>query len=354
MNHNLQIQKILLAVDNTANILDKIKLQKQAIALADSHNDLDWGYELRSDLMYLEKGTSQCIESIPAFTWMLDAVDNNPDLFDENDLLSKYRWMIVATGRNVNFSLDQIHNIREDYRRRMVKNGHGLYTFYNEMFRWYLDTGDLEKARKYQELRNKEQPDNISYCEACSINLDVEIELLTGNFAKAITLADDLLTERVTCYYEPFSVLSKLAYFLSKKDDKRAGMYYEKAEEALSGQESGESYSLQNISYLIFYNALHNPERGWELFEKYSEWDISSEDYYSFYFSVNLLPLLKGMDRRSLNLNPELPYFKEDGFYSADDLYLYYKEKATALAGKFDERNHNSCFMNTFNNIESF
>ncbi|MDU1905863.1 MAG: hypothetical protein E6772_13890 [Dysgonomonas sp.] len=354
MNYNLQIQKILLAVDNAANILDKIKLQKQAVSIADSHNDLDWGYELRGDLMYLEKGTSQCIESIPAFTWMLDVVDNNPDLFDESEILSKYRWMIVAVGRNADFTLDQIHNIREDYRRRMYKNGHGVYTFYNEMFRWFLETGNADLARKHQELRDKEQPDTISYCEACSVNLDVEIELLAGNFDKAITLADDLLTERVTCYYEPFSVLSKLVYYLLKRRDKRAEIYYQKAEEALSQQESGESYSLQSISYLIFYNALFNPDRGWELFERYSVWDINAEDYSSFYFSVNLLPLFRRKEERSLSLNPELSYFKEDNMYNSEELYLYYREKAKELADKFDKRNGNSYFTDTFNNIESF
>lgn len=353
MNHNLQIQKILLAVENTANILDKIKLQKQAITIADRNNDLDWGFELRSDLMYLEKGTSQCIESIPAFTWMLNAIDENPDLFDENEILSKYRWMIVAIGRNVNFTLDQIHNIREDYRRRMVKNGHGLYTFYNEMFRWFLNTGDFVLARKYQELRDKEQPDNVSYCQACSVNLDVEIELLTNNFDKAIALANDLLTGRVTCYYEPFSVLSKLVYYLSKKKDGRAAYYYEKAEEELSKLEM-ESYNLENISYLIFYTAWHNPERAWHLFEEYSEWDMNAEDYNSFYFALNLLPLMKRNGERSLNLNAELPYFKGDNLYNTEDLYQYYKEKAGKLAVGFDQRNGNSHFMETFNNIESF
>ncbi len=353
MNYNLQIQKILLEVDSAATIQDKIKLQKQAINIADGNNDIDWGYELRSDLMYMEKGTSHCHESIPAFVWIMDTIDTNPDLFDENDILLKYKWMIMAAQRNADFSLEQLGIVREDFKLRMEANGHGLSTYYNILFQWFMQTGDFGQARKYRDLRNLQQPDTISHCLACDISSDVELELLTGNFDKAMTLAEELLSARVSCFYEPFAVLSKLLYYFARNKDNRAESFYQRTEEELSKLDTSESYLMLHASYLIFYTSLFHRERAWNLFEKYSGWEIGAEDYPSFYFAVNVLPLLKENGERLLNLNVELPYFRQDNKYIIQDLYRYYREKAQDLAGKFDKRNGNTYFNDTLNLISS-
>lgn len=354
MNHNLQIQKILLAVDNSNNNDDKIKLLKQAITIADANNDLDWGFELRSDLMYEEKGTSHCIDSIPAFVWIMNTVDSNPDLFEESEILLRYKWMLAAVQRSTSFTLEQIESIREDFKQRMQRNGHGLYTYYNQLHQWYLIIGDSEQAHKYQDLRNSEQPDSISYCLACDINTDTELELLDKNWDKAITVADDLLSGRTTCYYEPFSVLTKMVYHLAINKDERAGTYYQKAEEELSKLDSSEPYTLLHIAYLIFYTALYDQERAWQLFETYSVWDTNAEDYYAFYLASCVLPLLKEKNEKNLNLNSELPYFNSDEKYDTEILYNYYLNRASELAQKFDKRNRNTYFTDTLSAIKSF
>lgn len=354
MNHNLQIQKILLAVENSNDNDDKIKLLKQAISIADANNDLDWGFELRSDLMYEEKGTSHCIESIPAFVWLMNTVDANPDLFEESEILLRYKWMLVAVQRSTSFPTEQIESIREDFKQRMHRNGHGLYTYYNMLHQWYLIIGDAEQARKYQELRNAEQPDNISYCLACDIDTDTELELLDKNWDKAIAVADDLLSSRETCFYEPFSVLTKMVYHLAKNKDERTEIYFKKAEEALSELETTEPYNLLHISYLLFYTALYHKERAWQLFETYSKWDVDAEDYYAFYFAASSLPLLKEESEKKLNLNSALPYFNQNEIYDTRILYDYYLSHASELAEKFDKRDGNTYFTETLELIKSF
>lgn len=351
MSYTLQIQKILLSIENVSDIGDKINLQKQAIAIADSNNDLDWGYELRGDLMYLEKGSCYCIDSFPVFTWLLDIVDSNPDLFEENDVLAKYRWMLIAAQKNTGFSLDQIHNIRDDYKRRMLSNGHGLYTFYNEMFRWHMSIGELAKAQEFQILRDNEQPDNISYCQACSTNQDVEFELLSGNWDKAIALAEEVLSNRQTCFYEPFSVLAKIVYYLYLAKDSRAEEYYLRAEEVLSTIDTSESYLMQLMSYLLFYTSYNHRERAWELFEQLSGWDVKAQDYTSFYFAMNVLPLLKEKSKKQLNLSSHIPYFENDGVYDTESLYNYYLSQATSLSKQFDERNGNTYFSDILDRV---
>jgi len=355
MNYTLQIQKILLAVEKSKNNDDKIQLLKEAIVIADANNDLEWGFDLRSDLMYEEKGTSHCNESITAFAWLLNAIDSNPDLFEESEILLRYKWMLAAIQRNSSYTLEQLDRIREDFKIRMQRNGHGLYTYYNLLHQFGLQSGNIQDSRKYQQLRNEQQPDSISYCHACDLNTDVELELQAGNMDKALAIADDLLTGRETCFYEPFCVLSKIVCHLTLKRDNRAGEYYGKAEEALSKLESEEPYTLVNISYLLLYTSIYDKEKAWNLFEKYSKCDKDAEDYHSFYFAASLLPLLKGVGTsRKMNLNSGLPYFQANEEYDTSKLYDYFRQRAYDLANRFDKRNRNSYFTDTLKQIETF
>jgi len=351
-NYNLQIQKILLEVDKAANLDDKMMLLKQAISLADANNDLDWGYDLRMDLIYQEKGTSHCIESIQAFTWILNTVDANPDLFEDSKILLEYKWMVAAAHRNANFTMEQIDAIRTDFKRRMIANGHGSYTYNVLMLQWCMQIDELVKARQYQEERNTEQPDSVSFCHACVVNSDAELELYSDNIEKAISVADNLFSKRDTCKYEPFNTLSVFAYYFAKHEDGRGEEYYQKTEEELINMDS-ESYMLINISYLIFCASLYQKDRAWELFEKYSEWSINAEDYYTFYFATNILPLLKEKTLKKLSLNSALPYFSENGEYDTSVLYNYFYAKAQDLASKFDARNNNTFFADTLKSINS-
>lgn len=354
MNYRLEIQKILLSVDKATDNKDRLKLIKQAITIADSNNDIDWGFDLREELLYLEKGTSTTQESFPAFVWMLHNFDSNPELLPIDELLQKYRWMILATHRNANFSLEQIESIREDYLKRMTDRGHGSFTYYNTICQWYIQLGDVEQARKYQTLRDKEQPDNISYCKACVINTDVQLELLTKNFDKAISIAEEVISNKETCYYEPLSVLSKLCYYLELDKDIRAKDFYQKAIDAYTGITECESHLMEDLSRLIFYGSVHDKETAWGIFKRVSEWDLDADDYPSYYFALNILPLFKPKQDIELNLNLRLPYANNDGVYNTSDLYAFYLDKAQKLASKFDLRNQNDYCMQCLERVQNF
>ncbi|NDW18565.1 hypothetical protein D0T53_06505 [Dysgonomonas sp. 216] len=352
MNHNLQIQKILLEVDKANNLDDKITLLKQAINIADANNDVDWGYDLRMDIIYQEKGTAHCIESIPAFTWILDTVDANPDLFEDNNIMLEYKWMVAAALRNSSFSVAQIEHIREDFKRRMIKNGQGTFTYNLLMMQWYMQTGEYDMARRYQALKDKDQPDEVSFCKACWINLDSELELLSGNTEKALTIADDLFTKRDTCKYEPFNTLSFFAYQLAQQNNDRAKAYLTDAENELSQVEQLESYMLLNISYMIYCASIYDENGAWMLFEKFADWSIGAEDYFTFYFSANMLRLTNKEGIKSLNLSARLPYFSKNGEYNLLELNKYFYNTALALATKFDGRNGNNFFTETLDKLK--
>lgn len=349
MNHNLEIQKLLIKVDAATHPEDKINLIKQAIQLADANNDLDWGFDLRLDLISYEKDTSHCSESFPAFAWILNAYDTNPDIFNEDDFLWEYKWMCGSARRNVNISRSQIESIMDDMKERMSRNGYSLRGYYTVMIYWYLFLGEMNNAHKYLQLRDETPRDRMSHCSACELDTTVEMELIAGNYDEAITKAHDLITKKLTCGLMPLVTFCNLTYYLSKGNDPRASEYFTKAEEEVATLKENDTSLVSNISDLIYYLIKNDQPRAWEYFEKYAHWELGAEDAIIFNFAKNILPLLKGKGVQTLSMNEKLPYFKSDGVYNIEDLYNYYFEKADSLATRFDERNGTASFRKELN-----
>ena len=344
MNYNLDIQKLLLKTERLDNHDDKIALLKQAINIADANNDIDWGFDLRLDLIREETYTSHCTESFPAFAWVLNAYDNNPELIDESSFLWKYKWMASSAKRNINISRQQIEGIMDDLRIRMKRNGYTDSAYYTIALYWHLFLGDIDKAHELIKLRDETPRDSMSHCAACELDASVEMELIDGNIDKAITLAYDLVTKKLTCGHMPFGTFCNLTYYLNKAKDARADEYFAKAVEEMESMEHDTSL-LSDIGLLMHYLSDNDKEKGWLFFEKYSEWEINAEDAISFDFALAALHLLKGESgNKELKINTRLPFYKSDNVYNIQEIYDFYLNKAEDLAQRFDLRNDNTYF----------
>lgn len=351
MNHNLEIQKLLLKKDSIEHPEDRINLLKQAIQIADANNDLDWGFDLRLDLIFEERDTSHCIDSFAAFAWLLNAHDTNPDMFDESDFLWEYKWMAGAARRNAGISLSQVYSIMDDLKVRMERNGYTLRGYYSVMIYWHLFVGNMEEARKMMVLRDETERDRMSHCPACELDTQVEIELIEKNFDKALTTANDLITKKLTCGVMPLVTFCNLTYYLGKAGDARAAEFLPKAEEEIATLKGDDTSLISHVSNLLYYLTQTDRNKAWQYFEKYAEWEVNSEDAVSFDFSKNVLPLLKEGGSRNLNMGIKLPYYSADNNYNVDDLYQYYYNKAAELANRFDLRNRTNKFMSELEEV---
>lgn len=344
MNHNLEIQKLLLKVDATQNVEDKISLLKQAINAADTNNDVEWGVDLRLDLIRMENKTPHSIESFPAFSWILDAYDNNPDLLDEDDFLWQYKWMVESAIVNPNISLQQVDYIISDFRERMKRNGYTEHSYYNLLAFRQMFLGEYTEARKSVDMRDNTSRDGMSDCLACELNTTVAIELRDGKFDDAIVKAHDLITHKSVCAEQPFATFCDFVYYLERAKDRRATDFYDKAEEELSKLDKNRTSHLSEIAQLIYYLNNNNRDKAWQYFEECAHWEIEATEGVSFDFAIFVLPLLKSEGTKVLNLHTSLPYYNSDNSYVVKDLYDYYYSKAKRLAEQFDERNGNNLF----------
>ncbi|MEN9917889.1 MAG: hypothetical protein RL662_325 [Bacteroidota bacterium] len=351
MNHNLEIQKILLKLDGVLHPEDKINLLKQAIQIADANNDLDWGFDLRLDLIVEEKDTSHCTESFPAFTWLLNTHDANPDLFSEDDFLWQYKWMAGSARRNVDISREQVEAIMDDLKVRMERNGYTLRGYYSVMLYWNLFIGDVEKANEYLILRDQTPRDSMSNCVACELDTKVELELIANQYDKAITTATDLINKKLTCGVMPLVTYCNLTYYLSKGNDPRAAEYFAKAEEEFALRDENDTSLLSNISDLLLYLTKADRDKAWQYFERYADWEIGAEDGIVYDFASKILPLFSQKGQKSLLLSTKQPYYRADGVYDIGELYTYYYQKAMDLAQQFDNRNKTNEFVKEIEEI---
>lgn len=344
MNYNLELQKLELKLETITAVEDRINILKQAIQLADSNQDVEWGFDFRLRLISEEVCTSHCVESFSAFSWILDAYDKNPDIFDESEFLWEYKWMAKASYCNANISKEQIENIIEDLKSRMLKNGYSLRGYYSIVIAWKQFLGLHEEVDKYIQLREKEQRDDMSHCPACELDTKVGEELRKGNIEEALTMANDLINKKLTCAHMPFATFCNFAYYLNIKKDERASIFFEKAMEELNKMDETDSSILISISLLIHYLIDNDEKRAFSFYEKYSIWELDADDYLKFTFSKNILPLFRKGTKKDLQINVQHPLFSESGEYELSELYNYYYKQAKLLSEKFDTRNQTSHF----------
>jgi len=341
MNYNFEIQKILLQINNITKVEDRINQLKQAVNIADANNDIDWGYDLRDMIIREECLLINRRESFPAFTWMLNVHDDNPDMFNEADILNHYMWMGSIAFCNAFISYEQLEYIKDDFRRRLIKAGFGLRAYYEILLDWCLFIGDEAKAKEIIPLRDNEPSDFLA-----SDNdelTDVCVELLSGNIDKGIGMTQVYITKHSENQSQIFSAYNQLVYYLNKARDSRTKLYFEKAD-AIFTEKEKYPYLIFELTLMMYYMSRNEKEKAWDYFEKYSVWEVDANDYSSFDFSLSVLPLLKEKGEKKLNLSPKLPYYKVDNVYKVEYLFDYYYQKALDFALQFDKRNRNSYF----------
>ncbi|PXV63526.1 hypothetical protein CLV62_11313 [Dysgonomonas alginatilytica] len=344
MNYNLEIQKILLDTENIKNPDDRIMLLKQAIHIADANNDMDWGYDLRMDLIRNEQFTAHSRESFPAFAWILNAYDSDPELYSEEEILNEYKWMAAVSYNNLNVSRVQIEAILEDFRKRSVDCGMSSREYYNIMSNWSLFLGSKEDARKYLDLRDKAPEDSMTSLSNDLITT-IYVEMFEGDFDKAISHIQEFMAQRSVHQMNPIPVYSGLIYYFGgKMNDPRAAEYFAEADKEFS-ELANYPFQLYEVTLMMYYMSKFEKEKAWAYFEKYVKWEIGAEDAIRFDFATSTLALFKGGGTRLIEaISSNQPYYREDNSYDLDDLYNHYYDIALNLAQQFDKRNGNTHF----------
>ncbi|MDR2222057.1 MAG: hypothetical protein LBE34_04865 [Flavobacteriaceae bacterium] len=353
MNYNLEIQKVLLKIEELKNFEDKVVALKEAIQIADQHNDIDWGFDLRLNLIRQERNTSRCVESFPAFAWILNISDTNEGYFDEAEFLWEYKWMYCSAYRNASIPMEQIESIGEDLKRRLVSNGFSKRAYYNVRTGLAMHLRDYKLAQELVDLADAELLDDMANCPACELDTKVEILLYQGLIDESLVKAQDLINKKLTCYSMPFQTFCCFAYYLLQAGDDRASMYFDKALEEYHAHDQYDSSVGYSMGLLVAYMHQTNHPDLWTFFEKIADWEVNGEDLHRYNFARYMGPIMKQGGTKELQLSSQLPYYKADGVYDLNELYHYFKTMAYDLAAQFDQRNGNDNYKTEIESVLS-
>ncbi|WP_010249250.1 hypothetical protein [Myroides injenensis] len=337
--YRLEIQKLLLEIEEHINNVNYIiNIYKQAIQIADRNGDLEWGVDLRYDLIHEERSTSACIESIPAFAWILNICDQYPEQFEEADFLLEYEWMLCSAYSNSLMTLDQINAIADDLYQRLDRNELSKRGYYFTMAEFAQNLGDFDKGVEYIQLAMKE-PFDEENVEAMEYDYRIENLVLMQKFDEAINLMEQMELKKLSAFALPFETYCAMAYCMARAKDPRAIIYLDKAKSAMDGLREINSSMLYSMTRLMYTMYLLEDELLWSTYERIADWEINAEDDLQFMLSRHMAIICKQGGVKELSLSPKLTFYAMDNQYDLNVLADYYANLATTLAQQFDKRN---------------
>lgn len=349
MKYTLEIQKLLFQVEDNKSLTpkDKIRLMKQAAAIADANDDVEWGYDIRLQLIRECYYVADSTDLVNEFSWLLNAYESHPDWFDENDFLWQYKWILGEMFNNPKVSLDQIEAILDDFKNRLQRNGYGLRPYYDRLYEEKLILNRFEEAKKYLDLRNAAPDDAMGSCPACTLDNELDYYLMTGRFDEAYNRAQPLLSRQIACTHVPARTFCALAYYADKagKPDQAAELA-DRADAEMQGLANDENL-VSPAGMLTCYLLGSRRERGWAYFEKSLPWFMEDDPYSRYDYACFLLEGLKKCASDApvrLSLPVDFPLYRPDHTYTAGELAAYFRHEAETQAAVFDARNRCTAF----------
>lgn len=344
MKYTLEIQKLLFEVEDNKSLTpkDKVRLLKQAAAIADANDDIEWGYDIRLQLIRECYFIANSTDLVNHFSWIVNAYEMHPDWFDESDFLWQYKWILGEMYSNPQVSMEQIEAIMDDFKTRLQRNGYGLRPYYDRLYEEALTLEQLDKAKEYLDLRNAAPDDAMGSCPACTLDNELDYYLLTGRFDEAYHRAQPLLDKQIACTHVPARTFCALTYYADKagKPDLAAELC-ERAEAEMELLLNDENL-VTPAGMLIGYLLAHDPAKAWAYLEKSLPWYLDDDAYSRYDYAFHLVEGLQAIPPSTvvtLHLPTEFEGYTPAHTYTAAALLDYFTREARHQAAAFDARN---------------
>ena len=331
-------------------------LCEEAVRLADLNGDLQLQYLAR------EAFIRACIfggaeeKGLVAFAWMLAQFDNNPGQFDQWAILWKYKWINGVVCDFPQVPKKRIYEMIDDLERRAVRAGYGLRATTNERYRAERFWDNREKAIEYFRKLEELPADDLSNCPLCETDERVSFAIYSGNDERALEVALPILNGKKKCGSVPHRTYANILLPLIRLGRQQEALRYHVKG---YGQIANNKGFLDRIAdHLICLTLTENFDRGITLVERHYSWTETIRNGFShFHFFLAASLLFEQLAERegpkgtygvfNLSLPRSFPLFSETGDYDCARLAAWFKQKAEAIAMRFDERNETDFFMRT-------
>lgn len=321
----------------------KVALLEEAVRLADTHGDLDYGFMTREQLIQACTFGGFPEKSLVAFSWCLAQSDRHPDQFPDRQLFWQLKWITNSLDQFAQISRAQIDAMLEDMRRRYERAGVGRRVAAQVACQLALRMGDLEEARRHWQVWQGTPRDWLSDCEACEVNSAVRCHFVFGDDEAGVRAARPILRGSLRCAEIPHATYNQLLLPLA-----RLGRVEEAMEAHRKGIRltNGKRQFVEEVGdHLKFLALTDNLSRAARLLQRHLPIALDlAEQRSRFHFLLAALFLLdrlqeKGQKTLRVNLPKTFPGYRETGSYPVPTLAAALADEARGLAERFDARN---------------
>ncbi|MEI7024431.1 hypothetical protein [Paenibacillus sp. y28] len=338
---NRDLERLMMEASKLPDGEARLGVLEEAARLADITNHAELGYEACSEMVELACKQGFPMKAITAFSRLLGQYDKQPELYDSDELLWRYKWIVGKLLCFPEISREQVEGLLEDLHRRCVKQGYSARTYYYYRFGMAVLYKDKEEAGRCLPLFRSLDTDKMSDCTACEQNTLVLYYAMLEDDVGLLKAADPILTGRMSCAEVPNLTLSKVLLPLYRLGQAGKAQHYHRQGYPLV---MNNRYYLSNVSEHMGFLALTSPLKGVELFERHLPQTFDHEDpldnlRFHLYAALLMKKLAEKQIQRQLRL-PAAFAGKEDAA-DVEKLGKRFARLAQAAADQFDRRNGN-------------
>lgn len=333
----------------------RIAMLEEACQLADSTNDVDLAYDVRSELTHSATFSGRFDLALISFSWCLAQFDRNPDRFDEHTLLWQYKWIIGNGAVFPQITRRKLEELVEDMDRRYRKAGSTMHAVTSGRRNLALHFGDLKAAQVANAEFRKCRRDNLSNCAACVASENCDYHNKLGQWTRAIQSVRPVLDKRLSCAEEPHRALSRVLLPL---------LHLGRVDEALEHQRQGyrlisrvSHFVREHADHLQFLVLVGQYPQAKRLFERNIKDALESvcvDERFRFFLSSRLWCdrlTNRGTKKLKIQLPPQVALKKSDGGTEISELGNWCTEQAKEIARQFDSRNGNKWFQSQIDDL---
>jgi hypothetical protein len=326
----------------------KTAILEEAVRMADTHGDLPRAFEIRQELITSATFGGQPDVAIVHFSWCLAQFDEDPERFDEHDLLWKYKWIVAVLPNFPQISRKEIERILDDIEERYRCYGSTMHSIYNKRRSVAMDMGDVKAAKKAHAKMRKTRRDSLSDCKACIADeMVVYLRFLNQN-TRAVNEGIKLIKSNLCCSEVPDTTYSLLLVPLLKLHRAKEAMKYHQIGYRLNARDPDRLAAVNR--HIEFLALTDNFADAVKLVQKHLPMALSTVDQHNRFEFYRVAWLVferlreSGKDSIKLRMPANFSLALEGGKYQTDQIAKGFHDLAHEIALRFDVRNGNDFY----------
>jgi hypothetical protein len=333
--------------------LPQVMIAEEAVRLADSHGDVDLGFEARAWLIESATFSGEDAHMFAPFAWCLAQLDRNPKRFPANDLLWQYKWVVGHAVGSGQFSVADVTAMIDDMERRYRAAGLSLYSPCNARLELARRQGKTDEVReRFRKLRSMRR-DRSSDCAACVCDSDIVNWVFLGDDRRALEAARPILGGELRCGKNiPRVSLARVLLPMFRlghlEDARECHLKWHR----IAARQRGVRLIHEAYDNVLFLTLTENHTRAVHVLENHFPYPIGpldldrSASFFFFLAARFLMERLGNSGRKTvrLRLDASFPAHRDGGTYDIPALQSWFEREARRIATAFDAESGTESF----------